>query len=724
MSKGVAIVGRRGFLKSGVTAAGALLVAFHLPVKSASVPAVVIDESAVGDQADEINAWIFISATGVITVRVAKAEMGQGVLTALPMIIADELEADWSMVRAEFASANRNYVQSGVYRDMATNSSTAIRVSMPYLQLAGAEARQKLIKAAAEKWQVSVDACYAEYGKVYHRPDGRWFSYGTLACLAAELSVANVRIKTPDQFSLMGLPTKRLDTPAKVNGSAVFGMDVRLDGMLYAAIIHSPVEGGVVRNVLFNAIRNMPGVVQMVRLESSVAVVAKTFWEAKVASEKLPVTWRIGDQANSYSDALRDQYIATLDSPGVIVSEQGETTAALDSAETVIQSDYFLPYLAHAAMEPLNCTVRITAARLDLWAGVQNADAALAAAAQASGIRPENVYIHNCFLGGGFGRRANMDFVSEAVTVAKAVGKPVQLIWTREQDMRSGRYRPMAAIRFQVGVDLKNTVVAYTNHSVSHSILKDLGAPLRNGIDPTSVEGLANMPYLISHKKIAHTIKNTHLTSWFWRSVGNSQNAFAMECFVDEMAEATKLDPMAFRKLYLAHRPDLLKVLNVLEQKSQWRHNPAAGRAKGMAIHACFGTIVGQVAEVSISSDGGLMVHKFTSVVDCGHVVNPLSAEMQIESGIIYGLTAALFGKISIENGEVVEGNFDTYSMLKLRETPLMETFFMPADSDRWGGLGEPGLPCVAPAVANAIYKLTKRRIRSLPIADYFLQPV
>jgi len=712
-------LGRRQFLKSGLTAAGGMIISFSIP----GLGAKALPYEPFETQAEEINAWLSIDPDDNITIRVAQSEMGQGVFTALPMIIADELEADWSNVRVEYADANRNLRQASIYKSMSTNSSAAVRRSMPYLQQAGAEARERLIKAAAEKWLVSAKECYADFGRIYHKPTRRSVNYGQIAALAATLSVANVKIKTPEQFTLMGLPTKRLDTPAKVNGSAIFGMDVRIVDMVYAAIIHCPVQGGTVRSVLFNAVRNMPGVIQMVRLKSSVAIVAETFWQAKNASEKLPIKWHIGAAGKSYSDTFRDEYIRALDADGVVVNHEGDPLSALNEAEKIIQSDYFLPYLAHAAMEPLNCTVRFSETKVDVWAGVQNPDSALQAVAEESGRPAEQIFVHNCFLGGGFGRRSNTDFVREAVQIAMDVGRPVQTIWSREEDMRSGQYRPMAAIRFKAGFDLEKNVVAYTNHSVTHSILKDIGAPLADGIDKTSVEGLANMPYLLTPKKITHTIRNTHLKTWWWRSVGNSQNAFAMECFVDEMAEASQMDPLSFRKRYLAHRPDLINVLEELEEKSDWRNRPSAGRARGMALHECFGTIVGQVAEVSVNSEGGLEVHKFVSVVDCGNVVNPLSAEMQIESGIIYGLTAAMFGKISIEKGRVLEANFDTYHMLKLKEAPLMETYFLESEGDKWGGLGEPGLPCVAPAIVNAIHKITRRRIRSLPIADYFLQP-
>ena len=712
---------RRQFLKSSAATAGGLIIAFHIP---SFAEAKVRPYEGFDVKNDEINAWLAIDVDDTITIRVAQSEMGQGVFTSMPMIVAEELEADWTKVRAEYADANRTVRENQVYRRMSTGGSGAVRRSRPYLQRAGAEAREKLLKAAAEKWSVSKSECYADYGKIYHKPTKRSVSYGELASAAAGISIGKVRIKTPEEFSLLGLPEKRLDTPAKVDGSAVFGIDVRIPNMVYAAVVHCPVIGGTLRSFRFNAVRKLPGVIQAVKLNNGVAIVAETYWQAKTAIEKLPVQWNIGDEGKTYTDTFRNEYSATLGSDGTIVHEEGDTRAALESSEKIIESDYYVPYLAHACMEPLNCTVSVQKGRVDFWAGMQNPESALHAVAKETGLAPENIYPHNCFLGGGFGRRSNNDFVVEATKIAKEAGLPVQMIWSREEDTRAGSYRPMAVMRFKAGFDLDRELTAYTNHSVTHSILKDMGADVSNGIDRSSVEGLENMPYEIPRKKITHTIKNTHIPTWWWRSVGSSQNAFAMECFVDEMATAAKADPLAYRKKLLSHRQDLLDVLDELEEKSAWSKSLGRGRARGMAIHECFGSIVAQAVEVSVDKSGRAVVHKVVSVVDCGNLVNPLIAEMQIESGIIYGLSAALYGKITVEKGRVQESNFDTYQMVRMQEAPVMETHWRLSGGDKWGGLGEPGLPCVAPAVVNALFQITKRRIRSLPISDYSLQKV
>ena len=710
-------VSRRALIKSSATATGGLLLAFHLPSFSKARPFESYLESA-----EEINAWLTIGIDDTITIRVAQAEMGQGVFTSLPMIVAEELEADWRKVRAEYADVNRSIRQDRIYRMMDTGGSRAVRRSREYLQQAGAEARERLIKAAAEQWLVSPDECYADYGRIYHKGSGRSTNYGAVAADAAKVSVVGVRIKTPEEFELLGLPTPRLDVPAKVNGTATFGMDIRIPGMVYAAVAHCPVLGGEVRSLRFNTVRNQAGVLKSVRMKHSVAIVAEHYWQAKTAVEAMPVQWVLGPAGKTYSEIFKREFVAELENEGTVLKESGNVAAAMDEAEKSFESDYVVPYLAHACMEPLNCTVHIQEDRVDVWLGTQFPESALAVTAEITGQSPENVYIHNCFLGCGFGRRSSTDYVEEAVHIAKEVGKPVQMIWSREEDMRSGYYRPMAAMRFKAGFDLDKNLIAYSNRSVTHSIRADHGGSSKK-IDSSSVSGLVDMPYEVEHKKISHTAKNTHLTSWWWRSVGHSQNAYAMECFVDEMATSSRMDPFAFRRKHLADRPDLLDVLEVLEKKSNWgKKRLPRGTAQGIAIHESFGTICGQVAEVTVSGTGELKIDRIVSVLDCGNLVNPLTAEMQVESAIMFGLTAALYGKLTVENGVVLEDNLDTYRIAAMAEAPVIETHFALSGGDKWAGLGEPATPPVAPAVCNALYKITGRRIRILPIKDYMLR--
>lgn len=711
-------ISRRTFIKSSVSAAGGLLLSFHVPAFGASIPA-----KSHEDQGEEINAWLSIDPDGVVTIRVAQAEMGQGVFTSLPMIVAEELEADWRKVRAEYADANRHIREARVYRRMQTSGSSAVRGSMQYLREAGAEARERLIKAAAERWVVPVAECYADYGSVYHRPTNRKLGFGEVAAAAARLSVAGVKTKDPRDFDLLGLETPRLDVPSKVDGSAQFSMDVRVPGMVYAAVVHCPVLGGKLRGYRFNAVRNRKGVRQAVRLDNGVAIVADTWWQAHQAVLELPVEWDIPDHLEDfYSDSAQRAFVAALDQPGAVVLNKGDAERVMDQAAESIESDYSVPYLSHACMEPLNCTAHVQEDRVDVWAGLQDPEGALLAAAAVADMPAEQVYVHNCFLGGGFGRRGHDDFVREAVEIAKAVRLPVQMIWSREEDSRAGRYRPMAAVRFKAGFDLSGNLMAYTNHSIAHSILQQLDEKqVADGIDRTSIEGLADMPYEVDHKLITHTIRNTHLTTWFWRSVGHSQNAFAMECFVDEMATAAGMDPIQFRIKYLAGRPDLRNVLGELADRSGWGRAMPAGTAQGVAIHESFGTICGLVADVTVTDQGQARVDRIISVVDCGNLVNPMTAKEQVEGGIVFGLTAALYGKLTFEKGELIETNFDRYRMIKQREMPQLETHFALSRGEKWGGLGEPSTPPVAAAVCNALFRITRRRIRTLPIADYYL---
>jgi len=709
-------VTRRQFIRTSVSASGGLALAFWLPGGGFAAA----DTSREGGQG-EINAWLLIEPDDSVIIRVAQSEMGQGVFTSMAMIVAEELEVDWTQVRPEFASANRHVREGGVYQRMATGGSRAVRHSRPYLQAAGAGARARLVQAAAERWKVPAEQCEARAGRVLHAASGRSARYGELAGTAARIDLGGREppIKSPAEFRLLGKPTARLDVPAKVDGSAIFGCDVRIEGMVYAAIRHCPVIGGALASYDFPAIEKRRGIIAAVALDNAVAVVADSYWRAQSALEALPVSWRYGPGKGRSSETWKTEFAAALDAPGSLVVEEGDVAAALAGAEQTVEADYIAPYLAHACMEPMNCTAQVREERVDIWLGVQNPDAALQVAAAESGVAAENCHVHNCFLGGGFGRRSNPDIVREAVRVAKAVGRPVQLIWSREEDTRQGSYRPMAALRFRAGLDGAGAVRALYNHSVAHSIALDQNpAGVPGGVDRSSVDGIANSAYRFAVRRIESTNRNTHLTSWYWRSVGASQNAWAMESFVDELATAAAKDPFEFRRSLLEGRADFLQVLDVLREKSGWGRAMPAGSAQGMAIHEGFGTIVGQVVEVSISRGASLRVERVVSVVDCGHAVNPLTIEEQIESGIVFGLSAALYGKLSVVDGEVTESNFHDYRVMRLRDSPRMETYLALSGGDKWGGIGEPGLPPVAPALCNAVFRITGRRIRSLPIAE------
>jgi isoquinoline 1-oxidoreductase beta subunit len=716
---------RRRFIVSTATAAGGLMLGFHLPPGGARADEIATQPwMSPLDGGTEINAWLLIDPDDNVLIRVAQSEMGEGVFTALPMIVAEELECDWSKVRAEYASANRSLREGGVYQRMATGGSGAVRRSREYLQQAGASARARLIEAAAAEWGVSASECRAENSQVHHDGSGRSINYGAIAGHAAKIELAEEpAIKTPDQFRLLGQPTKRLDTAAKVNGTAVYGIDVRLPDMLYASVQTCSVFGGTLASYDFDAIKDRPGVHAAVEVPDGVAVVADSFWRAKSALEAMPIEWDLGANANVSSADLRARQHEALNADATLAHEQGDVEAAMADAATRVEAVYELPYLSHSTMEPMNCTAHVQANRVDVWVGTQNPEGSLAVAAEVTGVDPENVFVHNCFLGGGFGRRSRQDDVRQSVTIAKAVdGRPVKLIWTREEDTQHGFYRPMATIRFEAGLGPDGMPLAWKNRSVCDSIFATVRPDaIEGGIDRTSVEGLRELAYGIPHQQIDHAMRNTHVPVAFWRSVGSSQNAFALESFVDEVAHAGGKDPFELRRELLKDRPDWLGVLDMIAEKSDWGSPLPRGRGRGMAIHECFGTIVGEVAEVSVSQDGQLKVERVVCGVDSGHVVNPTTVEMQMESGIVYGLTAALYGEITIDAGRVEQANFDTYEMLRIAEMPVVETYLALSGGDKWGGIGEPGVPPIAPAVCNAIFAATSQRIRSLPLKHHDL---
>jgi isoquinoline 1-oxidoreductase beta subunit len=555
-------------------------------------------------------------------------------------------------------------------------------------------------------------------GMILHAASGRTLGFGALAADAARVTLtAEPAIRAPEQFRLVGTSQPRLDTRVKVNGAARFGIDTRLPGMLYGAVAACPVFGGTLLSADDAAIAGRRGIKAVVRLKDAVAVVADNFWRARQALADLPITWDEGAAANTNSAQFRAEYRAALDGPAANALTRGDVSGALAGTPKIVEALYEVPYLAHATMEPLNCTAHVQAGRVDVWIGTQFPDAALRAAAEVSGVAPENVYVHNCYLGGGFGRRAVNDELRQAVAVSKAVGAPVKLIWTREEDMQHDRYRPQAAIRFRAGLGADGTPVAWQARTAVGSIRRSLGwDPVSNGVESSAVEGLANTPYAFPNATVDCILKNTHVPVMFWRSVGSSQNAFAVESFIDEMAAAAGVDPLAMRRRLLAGRADFLHVLSVLEEKSGWGRPLPVGWGRGIAIHESFGTIVGEVVEASVSGRGDVRVHRVVAAVDCGHVVNPATVERQIESAVIYGLTAALSGEITIAKGRVQQANFDTYEMVRMADAPRIETYLALSGGNKWGGIGEPGTPPIAPALANAIYDATGTRIRALPI--------
>jgi isoquinoline 1-oxidoreductase subunit beta len=694
---------RRAFIQASLSAAGGLAIAAFAPeFAGATMIAGQPWSPETGKAPDEVNAFVVIDPDNSITLRVAKSDMGQGVLTSMAMIIAEELECDFAKVKVEYASANRNLVDGNVYQSMGTGGSRSVRSSRVFLQQAGASARARLVAAAAARWGVEPAACVAKGGVVRHHAK---------VALAAEPA-----IKTPDQFKLIGQEVKRIDTTLKSTGAARFGIDTRLSGMAFAAVANCPVFGGKLKSYDFSAISGRRGIIAAMPVTNGVAVVADNFWRAKEALLAMPIEWDFGPAGSTDSAQFAAEYRAALDGPLADGGGRGDSNAAFAQPAKLVEALYEVPYLAHAPMEPLNATAHWQSDRIDVWMGTQAPESALAFAAKAGGVDPNVVFVHNCFLGGGFGRRAVNDELTQAVEVSKALKRPIKVIWTREEDIR---YRPQAALRMRAALREDGAPAGFDFTTAVGSISRSLGwEGVKNGVERQAIEGLSNCPYRSDTLKVGVNLKNTHVPVMFWRSVGSSQNAFAVESFIDECAHAAKRDPVEYRRALLEGRPDFLAVLNTLAEKGDWGKPLPKGVGRGVAIHEAFGTIVGEIAEVTVSDHGEVKVQRVVACVDCGHLVNPLTAAMQIESAVLYGLTAALFGEITIKQGRVEQGNFDAYPIARMSDAPVIETHFVLSGGDKWGGLGEPGTPPIAPAIANAVFAVTGKRIRALPLRN------
>jgi isoquinoline 1-oxidoreductase beta subunit len=706
---------RREFLKAGAALGGGLLISLYVPE---FVPAARAADSAAKPVA--LNAFVRIGTDETVTVISNHSEMGQGIYTSLPMLLNEELEADWARVRVESSPVEPVYNHT-VFGIMMTGGSTTTNSEYDRFRQMGAMARIMLIAAAAQSWNVDPQTCRAEKSYVIHTPTGRRASYGSLAETASKIAPPkDVPLKDPKDFTLVGKPVHRLDTPSKTNGTAQFGLDVYIPGMLTAVVARAPVFGGKV--VSFNAdqARAIPGVVNVVQVPSGVAVIAKSFWPAKLGREKLEITWDEGPGAGISTVEMRAQYSAMSKTPGLVARKVGDPTAALADAAKTITAEYEVPYLAHCMMEPLNTVVDLHEDRCEVWTGSQFQTGDRAAAAKVAGLKPEQVTLHTMLLGGGFGRRANVasDFVTEATEVAKAAKAPVKVVWTREDDIRGGWYRPMWYDHFAAGLDASGNPVAWTHTIVGQSILTGTmfeSFGVQKGIDSSSVEGAADLLYGIPNLQVElHSPKNEVPVQW-WRSVGHSHTGFSVEAFLDEVAHAGGKDPYQLRRTLLANQPRMLAVLDLAAQKANWGSALPAGRARGIATHFSFDSYVAQVAEVSVEKDGTVRVHRVVAAVDCGRTVNPDTVKAQLEGGIVFGLTAALKTEITLEKGRVQQRNFNDYPMVRMFESPAIEVYIVPS-TEHPTGVGEPGVPPVAPAVANAIFAATGKRVRRLPI--------
>lgn len=742
---------RRRFIFGGLGVAGALVVGWGiLPPRqrlNASQPLPVHD----GEIA--MNGWITIASDGMVSVVMHRSEMGQGIHTALQMLVAEELDVPMKMVKPIYAPADKIYGNLAVLADglpfhpddtgslkrvmrwmtlklarelaiQMTGGSSSVKDAWQPMREAGATARSMLVAAAAKKWSVAPGECKTLDGVVTHVVSGKSATYGELAAAAVLAQPTEVRLKRPDEFKIIGTAQPRTDASAKSDGSAQFGIDARPDGMLYAALKQSPVTGGKLKQFDASKVLGMPGVVQVMDISmpdavSAVAVIAKSYWQARQALAALPATWDDGAYAALSTENIFKEFANKLDTDsGHAYHEVGDVQGILSGGTIVkkIQAEYRAPFLAHAAMEPVNCTAQVRDGKVDIWVSTQVPGICTDLAAKVAKVKSENINLHMAFLGGGFGRRLEADMVVQAVRIAmETKGAPVKLIWSREEDITHDMYRPAALARFTAGLDATGKLVAYDNKSASgsiaHQFLKRTFGIAGAGPDKTTAEGEFDMPYEIQHQRIAHVIVPSPVAIGFWRSVGHSHNAFFKESFIDEIAHAAKQDGLSFRRQLLSNHPRHLAVLDALAKEIE---KPAEGRAQGLALHESFGTIVAQMAEVSVL-DGQIRVHKVICSVDCGIAVNPNIIAQQMESAVVFGLSAALYGEISIKDGKVIQSNFNDYQVLRCHEAPEVETIIV-RSAEPPQGIGEPGVPPVAPAVANAVFALTGQRLRSLPL--------
>lgn len=706
------LLSRRSFLKTSSTVTGGLLISFFIPAAAKK-----LGEMPTGNTMFAPNAFLNILPDNTIKIILAHVEMGQGVWTTLPMLIAEELDCDWDKITVEHAPAGQPFVHT-VFGIQITGGSSSTWSEFERYRNAGATGRALLIEAAAKKLNVDAASCKTEKGFVI--AGDKRISYGELAVLAGQLPApTNVQLKDKKDWQYLGKPTKRLDAKAKSNGQASFGLDVYFPGMLTAVVAHSPVFGGTVKSFDATAAKAIKGVREVVKIPTGVAVIADHFWAAKKGRDALKIEWNNGGNESFNTVSQFDSYKKLATTKGTPAGKAGNVETTLPNAKKQINATYEFPYLAHAPMEPLNCTVKISGDSCEIWTGTQLPMGDQAIAAKILGLKPEQVKVNIQFLGGGFGRRATptSDFVAEAVQVAKASGKFVKLVWSREDDIRGGYYRPAFLHQVNIGIGDDGLPAAWKHSIVGQSIVE--GTPfqglIKDGVDGTSVEGVNDSPYLesIPNYNIELHSPKTPVSVLWWRSVGHTHTAFVMETLIDELASSAGKDPVEYRRSLLKSKRHL-GVLNLAAEKAGWSNALPEGRYRGIAVHESFGSYVAQVAEISIEQ-GHLKVHKVVCAVDCGMAVNPEGVRAQMESGIIFGLTAVLYGEISLEKGRVKQRNFHDYKILRMNETPVIEVHI--ADSnEKMGGAGEPGTPPIAPAIANAIFAATGKRVRKLPL--------
>lgn len=712
---------RRAFVIGTAAVGAGLAIGLDIPFGG---PAVV----RAADGAPEINAWVVVRPDDTVVIRIARSEMGQGSLTGLAQLVAEELECDWTKVTTEYPTPGQSVARKRVWGDFSTGGSRGIRSSQDYVRKGGATARVMLIEAAANEWKVPASECTVANGVITHTPSGRTTTYGKVAEAAAKLTPpAEVKLKDPKDWKVIGKGVKRLDTADKTTGTMIYGIDVKLPGMLNAAIKDCPVFGGKLKSYDEAKVADMKGVKKVVKVgDSAVAVVADTWWHAKTALEALPIVWDEGENAKVSSESIAKWLAEGLDNsqPAYVGNKNGDAKAAIAGAAKKIEAVYSYPYQNHATMEPMNATALYTADKCEVWCGTQNGEAAFAAVLEASGLPVEKCDVHKVMPGGGFGRRGQTDYVRQAVIIAKQMpGTPIKLLWSREEDMAHGRYHPITQCKMTGAFDANNNLVALHYRLSGQSILFSLRPEaLQNGMDPAAFQGVAQsgeaaFGYSVPNLLIEHAMRNPHVPPGFWRGVNVNHNAIYMECFMDELAQAAGQDPVEFRRKLMGNHPKHLAVLNAVAEKIGWTTPAPQGVYRGIAQVMGYGSYVAGAAEISVTDGSKIKVHRIVASTDPGYIVNPAQVERQIAGSFVYGLSALFYGGCTVKDGKIEQTNFDTYNSMRINEMPNVESVMVPSGGF-WGGVGEPTIGVAAPAVLNAYFAATGKRIRSFPLRD------
>ncbi len=712
---------RRVFLKTSAAVGGGLALGISLPALAQTKDAFA--------KPDQVNLWVLISPDDTVVIRYARSEMGQGSFTSAPMLVAEELGCDWNKVRVEYVSTNANVVSKRAWGAMNASGSQTIRSSQEYLRRGGATAREMLVSAAAQEWKAPASECTVANSVITHVPTGRTVSFGQVAAAAAKLEVPkDVKLKDPKDWTIAGKSMPRFDIPTTVRGKQRYGIDTQLPGMVYAAVAQCPVFGGKVKSLDAAKIQGRRGIQKVLNLGDFVAVTADNWWRAKEALKLLPIEWDVGAYGNATSATIMETFrngLAQNDLP--VAKNTGNVEQGFAASAKVLEAEYFTPYLAHATLEPMGCTALMKGDKVEVWVSTQNAEASLATAAAAAGVPVENVEVYRVQAGGGFGRRGTQDYTRQAVLIAKTMpGVPVKALWTREEDTQHDFYRPASLVRMRAGLDAAGNPVAWTARIAAPSIIATLSSlPLANGIDPQAVIGFADQPYNIPNVKVDYAQRNGHVPVGFWRTVGHSQNPFVRECFMDEMALAAGRDPYQYRRALLKDKPRDLGILDAVAKHAGWEKPAAKGVFRGIAETDAYGSYIAAVIEVSptgkdAAGKDSFAIRRIVVGIDCGYAVNPDNIVAQMQGSVVWALSAILWGENTLKDGRIQQSNFHDYRMMRLAEMPKVEVVIAPTGGF-WGGVGEPANAPIAPALCNAIFAATGRRVRSLPLINHDL---